>query len=187
MSKNGAHAWERPHANCPPHPCWIQGHGWSFFQWYAQIPKSTLPCLPNHYLAGNLVTRPLPCILPAATITQIPFVPLHLPPTSNSHLCSMVNVTLPEREIPWLETLPLTVFTATVVFVYALPLGSWYAWPALYRRNILDRRWLFFWLLSLGLKSSIPIASALMTFPKAPDPSTSPRMSLSSGNSKSGS
>ena len=80
MSTNGTHAWEKPHANCPPHPCWILGHGWSFFQWYAQIPKSTLSCLLNHYRAGNPVTRPLPCILPAATITQISFCPPPPPP-----------------------------------------------------------------------------------------------------------
>ena len=37
--------------------------------------------LPNHNRAGNLVTRPLPCILSAATVTinQIPF----LPPSTN--------------------------------------------------------------------------------------------------------
>ena len=147
-----------------------------------QSPKS-LP----HRWPGN--SSP-PRILSAATVTinqNSFFVPLHQPPTSTSHPFSMVNVTQVEIEISWLETLPLTVFTATMVLVYALPLGSWYAWPAPCWRNILGRRWLFFWLLSLGLKLFIPIASALMTSPKAPDPSNSPRMSLSSGNSKSGS
>lgn len=55
------------------------------------------------------------------------------------------------------------------------------------RRSILDRRFTFSELLSRGWKSAIPMASALMTSPKAPDPSTFPRVSLSSGNSQSGS
>ena len=80
--------------------------------------------------------------------------------------------------------LPFKVFTATVVLGN---LASTYRLLLPGLRNKMDRLWTFSLRLFRELNSAIPIASALMTCAKHPDPSASPRVSLSSGNSQIGS
>ena len=56
-----------------------------------RFPNQPYPRLPNHYRAGNLITRPLPCILSAATVTinQIRFCPP--PPTPDKYHPSLLH------------------------------------------------------------------------------------------------
>ena len=98
-------------------------------------------------------------------------------------------ISLPFSDFPHfalspLPNLPFKVFTATVVLGN---LASTYRLLLPCLRNKMDRLWTFSLGLFRELNSAIPIASALMTCAKHPDPSASPRVSLSSGNSQIGS
>ena len=84
---------------------------------------------------------------------------------------------------------PFKVLTATGTspFFHPEPPPSFFRSFATEDRRIFERRLKDSALLSRGFSAKIPMASASTTCPKAPAPSTFPRMSLSSGNSQSGS
>lgn len=108
-------------------------------------------------------------------------------------LCNEVNIlerckqqgTLTSKHWHW----PFRVFTATgtLVFFHPPPISSFLRSLALEDLRIFERRLKDSAVLSRGLRARMPIASARTTCPKAPAPRISPRMSLSSGNSQSGS
>ena len=107
-------------------------------------------------------------------------------PRSPQHKISKV-LSVSASLIPfYLRDSPLNVFTATVVVFFG-PLGFSFGLAFCLDRRNFERRLRASRLLSRAWRANIPIASALTTWPKAPEPSTSPRIKRCSGNSQSAS